>query len=60
MLHETCLRCNRKLKTEESKKLGFGKICWEKHNSDKGLKALFEISKSDESVNSKLPNKIDV
>ena len=43
MLHETCLRCNRKLKTEESKKLGFGKICWEKHNSDKRLKALFEI-----------------
>lgn len=26
-----CLRCHRKLKTQESQKLGFGKICWQKH-----------------------------
>ena len=43
MLHETCLRCNRKLKTEESKKLGYGKICWEKHNSELISKPLFEV-----------------
>ena len=34
-LHETCLRCGRKLKTEQSKELGFGKVCWEKYNSEK-------------------------
>ena len=35
MVHETCIRCGRKLKTPESKELGFGKVCWEKWNADK-------------------------
>ena len=28
-----CLRCGKKLKTCESQKLGFGKICYKKHLS---------------------------
>lgn len=27
---ERCLRCGRKLKTEEARKLGYGKICYTK------------------------------
>ena len=39
--HLKCLRCGRKLKTEQSKLLGFGKTCWEKYNSESKYKALF-------------------
>jgi hypothetical protein len=39
----TCLRCGRKLKSEESKKLGFGKICWEKWQSSKNANGLFSV-----------------
>ena len=42
-LHETCLRCGRKLKTEQSKALGFGKVCWEKYNSENTFKQLFPM-----------------
>lgn len=31
-IHEHCIRCGRKLKSEEAKKLGYGPICWKKHN----------------------------
>ena len=37
-LYETCLRCGRKLKNEESRKLGFGKVCWEKYNANTQIK----------------------
>lgn len=40
-IYEKCLRCGRKLKTEESKNLGFGKICWEKYNNEGTTKKLF-------------------
>ena len=40
-LHETCIRCGRKLKTPASKELGFGKTCWEKWVSDAKTKPLF-------------------
>ena len=33
-LYERCIRCGRKLKNEESKELGFGKVCWEKWNAE--------------------------
>lgn len=36
-----CLRCGRKLKSEESKQLGFGKICWEKYSKEDKHKQLF-------------------
>ena len=42
-LHEKCLRCGRKLKTEESKILGFGKICWEKYTAEDNFQQLFEV-----------------
>lgn len=34
-LHTKCLRCGRRLKTEEAQMLGYGKVCWEKHLTDK-------------------------
>lgn len=36
-----CLRCGRKLKTEASQLLGFGKTCWEKYNHENKYKELF-------------------
>ena len=38
-----CLRCGRKLKTEEAKERGFGQICWEKYRSDVKYKELFSL-----------------
>ena len=38
-----CLRCGRKLKTEEAKEKGFGKICWEKYRNDISYKELFTL-----------------
>lgn len=35
IIHSHCLRCGRKLKTDEAKVRGFGKICWQKHLSNK-------------------------
>ena len=46
MIHKVCLRCGRKLKNSESRKLGFGKTCWEKFNSEQNLKKLFEVSEN--------------
>lgn len=36
-----CRRCGRKLKTEESKKLGLGRCCYEKELRTKYTKPLF-------------------
>lgn len=38
--HDKCLRCGRKLKTEEARKIGYGKICLEKVKKQKA-KRLF-------------------
>lgn len=42
-LYNRCLRCRRKLKTEEARKIGYGKICLEKskHSSQRPL---FEVT----------------
>ena len=29
-----CVRCGRRLKSDEAKERGYGKICWQKHLSD--------------------------
>ena len=42
-----CRRCHRKLKDEESKKLGFGKICYQKYKK-RNHNYLFDIPKGDE------------
>lgn len=44
MKHSKCLRCGRKLKTEQSQELGFGKVCWEKYNTESQM-CLFEVNK---------------
>ena len=38
--YQYCLRCNRKLKNPEYRKIGMGKICQEKSKQEK-LKPLF-------------------
>lgn len=38
-----CRRCGRRLKTEEAKQRGMGKICWEKSHTSSS-KRLFEVS----------------
>lgn len=39
-----CLRCGRKLKSEESKQIGFGKTCYKKYMSEDNRKQLFHVS----------------
>lgn len=41
--YERCLRCNRKLKTHFAKVIGYGKVCWEKFNSEDNFQKLFEV-----------------
>ena len=43
---EYCLRCHRKLKNEEARKIGYGKICYEKMKSDKPKKTLIKVAYS--------------
>lgn len=38
--YDKCLRCGRKLKSEEARKIGYGKICLEKSRHKK-VKRLF-------------------
>ena len=42
-LYEVCLRCGRKLKNEESKKLGYGKVCFQKQKAHLIVQALFDV-----------------
>lgn len=39
-LYNRCLRCNRKLKNDEARRLGYGKICFSKMNSYKVINLL--------------------
>ena len=32
--YKNCLRCGRKLKNDEARERGYGKVCWEKRLSD--------------------------
>ena len=43
-LYKTCLRCHRKLKSEENRKRGYGDICWKRIQANKKrIKPLFMI-----------------
>lgn len=42
-LYNRCLRCNRKLKTEEARKIGYGKICLEKSKHSTHTIDLLEV-----------------
>ena len=48
-LYDKCLRCGRKLKTEETRQRGYGDICWKKVKENKKVR-LFNIAKSDTSL----------
>lgn len=40
---QTCVRCGRKLKTQEAKERGMGKVCFEKYQKSKNAQKLFEV-----------------
>ena len=42
--YEFCLRCHRKLKKEEARKIGYGKICYEKSKTEKPKLTLFKVN----------------
>ena len=45
--YEFCLRCHRRLKTEQAKQLGYGKICYEKAKAtNRGTYKLFPLSQT--------------
>ena len=39
-LYDRCLRCNRKLKDDEAKRIGYGKICLEKSKTSRVINLL--------------------
>lgn len=43
-LYEVCLRCGRKLRSESSKILGYGKVCLQKQRASNNTHPLFDIS----------------
>lgn len=44
--HPVCIRCGRKLKTEESRELGFGPTCYKKWQTESISKNLFDVELS--------------
>ena len=54
-----CRRCGRRLKTDEAKERGYGKICWKKSRTSAEKKPLFSLEERKNqlrSVTSHLPN----
>ncbi len=45
--HLVCIRCGRKLKTPESRELGFGKVCYEKWQTETLTTPLFGKEEKD-------------
>lgn len=41
--YEFCLRCHRKLKSEDARKIGYGKVCYKKAQTDKPRPTLFKV-----------------
>lgn len=39
--YKRCLRCGRRLKTEEARMRGMGSVCWEKSKTEKKPQKLF-------------------
>lgn len=44
--YQYCLICGRRLKSDENRKRGMGKVCWHKSNSGCIIKPLFEVQNS--------------
>lgn len=40
-----CLRCGKRLKTSESRVLGYGPVCYEKHKKETHSKTLLRVRK---------------
>lgn len=51
--HQTCKRCGKKLKNEESKLLGFGPLCYKRHMAEQSRRPLFEVRKNEQSTTEK-------
>lgn len=41
--HEYCLRCGRRLKSQEARMLGYGTVCYKKMQSQKSVPRLFSL-----------------
>jgi len=50
-----CRRCGRKLKTEEARERGYGKVCWEKSRTSIEKRPLFHTGGSNATGNSRIP-----
>lgn len=46
MEHIKCLRCGRRLKSEQSRQLGYGQICWEKSQLGNKSYNLLDINRN--------------
>lgn len=47
--YDKCLRCGRKLKSQENRLRGYGETCWNKVKTEQ-KKRLFNVSKSNASI----------
>ena len=43
-IYTRCLRCGRKLKNEEARKIGYGKVCLEKARQSGKIKELISVN----------------
>lgn len=48
-VHHFCLRCGRRLRSDEARERGMGKVCWEKSQPTNPLRVLWDMrGKKDE------------
>lgn len=46
-LYTHCLRCGRRLKTDDARLRGMGNTCWEKAQKSPKIKLLFEVKNAE-------------
>ena len=49
-LHNTCMRCGRKLRSTENRIRGYGDICWSRMKSDKCRRLFKPVSSKENSL----------
>lgn len=42
-LHNTCMRCGRKLRSTENRIRGYGDVCWKRMQTDKGKRLFMPV-----------------
>lgn len=47
-MHPVCKRCGRKLRSDEAKERGMGKVCWEKSQHTSKLRLFYQGGNKDE------------